>query len=230
MKKLHSFFLFTIVVFVFTSCKQESEIKTTAIDFENTVLSEVGYTSQTFKVGDVTFRMNGKDFWEGGIACTNHSDVTTATYLNQYSSIVGKGAYDSKKYGVIYAPATIVCLPNQLGAFSAKSLMLTNSTYTYYVIKDGNTYSKKFTTNDWFKVKIDGYFNNQVTSLEYYLADFRNGNSFISNKWENLDISKLGQVDSIKFTLQSTDTGDWGMNTPAYLCIDNLQLTQKIED
>lgn len=230
MKKLHCFFLFTFVAWLFTSCKQENEIKTTTIDFENTTLTDLGYTTQTFNVGDVTFKMNGTAFWEGGIACSNHTDATTPTYVNQYSSIVGKGAYDSKKYGVIYAPATIICKANQYGAYQAKSLMLTNTTYAYFVVKDGNTYSKKFATNDWFKVKVDGYFKNKVTSVEYYLADFRNGKSVILNKWEKLDISKLGQIDSIKFSLESTDIGDWGMNTPAYLCIDNVELTQKIEE
>jgi len=29
-------------------------------------------------------------------------------------------------------------------------------------------------------------------------------------------------VKSLGFSMNSTDTGDWGMNTPAYFCMDNL--------
>ncbi len=31
-----------------------------------------------------------------------------------------------------------------------------------------------------------------------------------------------GIVTSLKFTLESSDNGTWGMNTPAYFCIDNF--------
>lgn len=230
MKKLHLFSLLTFVLVLFASCEKDPVSKTTLIDFEDVTLNEKGYTMQTFTSKNITFKMNGDGFWNGGIAGSNNSDVTTGTYENQYSSIVGKGANGSTKYGVIYAPATIVCTPDANGAYSAKSLMLTNTTYAYYVVKDGNDYSKKFAGGDWFKVTVDGYYNKQKTSVEYYLADFRDGKSFISKEWSKLDISNLGLVDSLKFTLESSDTGDWGMNTPAYLCIDNMELTQEIKE
>jgi len=31
-------------------------------------------------------------------------------------------------------------------------------------------------------------------------------------------------VGSLKFSLESSDVGSWGMNTPAYFCIDNVGL------
>ena len=85
-------------------------------------------------------------------------------------------------------------------------------------------YGKKFTTGDWFKLIITGYKNEVETAkVEFYLADFRAGKSSIINKWTKVDLEKLNEVDKIKFTMESSDIGDYGMNTPAYACIDNIE-------
>ena len=42
--------------------------------------------------------------------------------------------------------------------------------------------------------------------------------------WQWLDLSSLGTVKSITFTLSSSRTGDFGMNTPNYVCIDDVTL------
>ena len=48
----------------------------------------------------------------------------------------------------------------------------------------------------------------------------------ILNTWKKVDLSELGYVTSIGFSVSSTDTGDWGMNTPAYFCIDKLTVEE----
>ena len=37
-----------------------------------------------------------------------------------------------------------------------------------------------------------------------------------------MDLSDLAEIDAIIFTMSSSDTGDWGMNTPAYFAMDNF--------
>ncbi|HKK78414.1 MAG TPA: DUF4465 domain-containing protein, partial [Phaeodactylibacter sp.] len=44
----------------------------------------------------------------------------------------------------------------------------------------------------------------------------------IVEDWTYLELSSLGNADSLLFTLSSTDNGQFGMNTPAYFCIDNI--------
>ena len=39
-----------------------------------------------------------------------------------------------------------------------------------------------------------------------------------------MDLSSLGEADSLLFTLTSSDVGVFGMNTPAYFCIDQVRL------
>jgi len=58
------------------------------------------------------------------------------------------------------------------------------------------------------------------------LADYRfedNAEDYILNEWIYVDLTVLGEVDSLQFSLTSSDTGAVGMNTPAYFCIDNFR-------
>ncbi len=97
---------------------------------------------------------------------------------------------------------------------------------------DGDDYAKKFggtggTDPDWFKVTIAGISAEGDTTgtIDYYLADFRSENSsedYIVDNWQWIDISELGTIAKLHFSLSSSDNGDWGMNTPAYFCIDQL--------
>ena len=58
---------------------------------------------------------------------------------------------------------------------------------------------------------------------DYYLADLRDeAKAYIINDWRYVDLSGLGKVKTIGFEMSSSDTGDWGMNTPAYFCFDNF--------
>jgi hypothetical protein len=108
--------------------------------------------------------------------------------------------------------------------------MLTNSTYTYLDMLNGSGFSKKFTTNDWFKVIITGYLNKiKTASVECYLADFQNGKADLLNTWKKVDMSALGNVNHVTFTFDSSDkSGEW-LNTPAYVCIDNIEYVSVVK-
>jgi len=62
-------------------------------------------------------------------------------------------------------------------------------------------------------------------SVNFYLADYRfadNDSDYIVNSWKYVDLSTLGGVDTYEFDLSSSDTGAFGMNTPAYFCMDQF--------
>ena len=42
------------------------------------------------------------------------------------------------------------------------------------------------------------------------------------DKWTYVDLTELGQVDALSFTMSGSRTGQYGLNTPSYFCIDNL--------
>ena len=165
-----------------------------------------------------------------GFAYSRMKDDTTAGFTNQYSAITAMGADSSENYGVFYLSAIkdTVWLSR---AMLLDSIAITNATYPYLSMKDGDQFSKKFGGEtgddpDWFLLTIVGMNNGEPTdTIDFYLADFRfenNEEDYIIDAWTNVDLSELDTVDMIEFSLSSSDVGDWGMNTPAYFCIDNL--------
>jgi hypothetical protein len=44
----------------------------------------------------------------------------------------------------------------------------------------------------------------------------------ILNTWKCVGLRSLGTVKSLEFSLSSSDTGEFGMNTPAYFAMDFL--------
>src|SRR5690606_13300086 len=110
-------------------------------------------------------------------------------------------------------------------------IIVTNSTYAYYSMKDGDAFAKKFggvTGNDpdWFKLTIKMYFQGIFNdSVDFYLADFRftdNSQDYIVKDWQSINLSSYGSMDSLSFELSSSDIGMWGMNTPAFFCIGGI--------
>jgi hypothetical protein len=81
-----------------------------------------------------------------------------------------------------------------------------------------------FGAGDWLKLEVIGLdeADQEVGRLPVYLADYREG-SRVLDDWTWVDLSALGSnVKRIEFDMASTDSGDFGMNTPAYFAIDNL--------
>ena len=101
-------------------------------------------------------------------------------------------------------------------------------------MKNGENYTKKFEQGDWFKLTITGLNADGETTgtVDFYLADLRSENEsehYILNEWKWCDLSSLGEVKRLEFTMSSTDNDpQWGMNTPAYFCMDNLGVTAPV--
>lgn len=205
------------------------------VDFEDLTLAP---ESASYKV---PFSSRGAQFsndynpeWDSwsGFAYSNMSDTETRGFTNQFSAITGAGYGGSGIYGIAYAwnptDAEIV-LP--AGQFPV-GMWITNTTYAYWSMMEGDFFGKKFggpTGNDpdWFKVTAVGYSGNtQTGTVEFYLADFRftdNSQDYIVADWTWWDLTPLGSANRIFFTFDSSDVGPFGMNTPAYFAMDNLQ-------
>ncbi len=194
-----------------------------------------------FTTGNVFF----KNYYDtnyyswSGFCYSSKTDTTTAGWANQYSTIAGSGYNGSQNFGIYYpsyGQAVYIKLNNNE---HISGFYVTNSTYAYLSMRDGDSYAKKFGGTsgddpDWFKLKIFGYQNgNLIDTVVFYLADFRftnNSQDYIVKDWTFVDLSSINNSDSITFALSSTDNGQYGMNTPAYFCIDNLEYTTGIKN
>lgn len=177
--------------------------------------------------------------WDG-FAFSNKLNDTTQDFSNMYSCYAGQLPVNSSIFGVSYNPmnfADYTIIPTEV-SFSVPalplSILVNNSAYAALTIKNGDMFCKAFggvTGNDpdWFRLDIIGINNSIVTdTVHYYLADYRfvdNLQDYIIKDWTTVDLSTLGQVTKIAFSLASSDTGSFGMNTPAYFCFDDISCT-----
>jgi hypothetical protein len=171
------------------------------------------------------------DFWSGW-SISNRTDATTPGFVNELSAITGLG-FQSANYAVSYEPylqgeTRIIFEQETL----LEGLYVTNSTYAYFSMLEGDAFAKQFgglTGNDpdFFLLTIRAYIGGQLTeeSVEFFLADYTfedNSLDYIVDEWTYVDLSLLGTADSLSFSLTSSDVGEFGMNTPAYFCMDDF--------
>lgn len=239
MRKISYLTVCATIMLALSSCT-DHELAYVTVDFENvtlkgdTVLKDTSFVSK-----DLSFQNNFTDYGGGftswsGFACSSKKDRTTAGYTNDLS-VYSNSAASENKFGVFYYSSydqVAFCVFTNNNEYVIKELKLNNNTYAYLSMRDGDAYAKKFVAGDWFKVTIYGYGANGIVkdSVEYYLADFRNGKSYICSEWTTVNIAKLRAVNKITFGFSSSDTGDYGMNTPAYVCVDDITYILGEED
>jgi len=252
MKKVLSFALMALAMgFVFTSCDNEKEddVKSytlsMTLDKANTVYlgtdksnsygdSSYLYYHQDITIDPFVLTHSFTDYGFGeGFTYTNCTDKTTPGFMN-LSAITAKGVKTNSYFTVNVGGYGIVAeISFKDGkAYNAKEVYVTNSTYAYLAIKnhnDGNPtpFVKEWTKDDKFTLTITGYNGKEKTaSVDFLLA---NGTDIVDS-WQQVDLSKLGKVTKIQFSMSSTDASVYGgvsyMNTPSYFCLDQLKVTE----
>ena len=205
---------------------------TEPVDGHMSVGTEEDDEREFFTSGDYAFSsgcMHDWDYWYW-FGYANRTDTKYESLDDQWNNIVGGGYDASATYGVAFAAefngpseVTLLTEPAVVPGF-----YITNSSYAYTSMLNGDGFAKKFGKGDWFKLTIKGYDaeNAETATKEYYLADLRDpSKAYIINDWRYVDLSCLGTVAKISFSLSSSDTGNYGMNTPGYFCFDNFGAT-----
>lgn len=171
------------------------------------------------------------------------------TYLNQCSvyntgadGSKGAGADGSKKFAVItgsqnpndgtlgFTGAGFVLADGVEATFTA--LDICNTAYAYGCIVYGSDYCNSLADNGgWLSVTVRGFKADSdmpAAEDEILLADYRDGRSFVIDRWTtaplpNISAEPMGKID---FVFDGSDIGDYGLNTPKYVCVDNLRITK----
>ncbi len=236
-------FAIALSMFAFTACQKEEGdiVETKTVDFESLSTGSSAYWNGADGTGK--FTSAGLTFdniytaaygsW-AGFAYSQKADITAADFGNQYS--VFDGANGTNKFALYYPPFGGDAFASFTAGseYAVKSVSVCNSTYAALTMKNGDpSFAKKFggtsgNDQDWFKMTVIGYnaAGDSVKSVNFYLADYRstdNSKDYIVNKWTTVDLSSLGKINKMTFRFASTDNGAWGMNTPAYVCLDNLK-------
>ena len=240
-KQLLAIMLFTGVMVV--SAQVPTGTTTIVSDFENVTLTSKGHKVYNDSTGGGGFTSGNAYFpsqwdtsyggyWSSGWAASAIHDSSTAGSANLYGCKAYKGYNNSNNFAVGSAYGNLVMkMTDSLIGKKVVGMYICNSTYAYKSMKKGDSFEPAFTAKnkDWFKLTIKPYFKGVLLndSSEVYLADFRYADTtqnYILDSWYWIDLSVLGNTDSLSFSMSSSQTGAYGMNTPAYFCIDNLTL------
>ena len=110
-----------------------------------------------------------------------------------------------------------------------------NTSYVYGSIINGNSFTTPLPeSNGWFKVLAYGYdaegkITNGGRPVEYVICNYGSNSprKIIDDDWEDWNLSQLGEVNRIVFNFIGSDTGEYGLNTPAYIALDNIEIYAK---
>lgn len=178
-----------------------------------------------FTSGGASFNNNYNPtyFSWGGFAYSNVTDNTTPGWGNQYSSITG-GGYAGSIYGVAYYDAYTPTVPTITLATETQcdGVWLTNDTYAYYSILNGDTFAGAISEGGYYKVIVTGFdaAGTELGNCSAFLADYTStdpAEHYIVDDWVYLNLSGLGEVKTLEFSFSATD-GNW----PTYAVVGEL--------
>lgn len=205
------------------------------INFEDVDLNGADYYNGADEAG--LFDSSGFSFmnyydksynsWYGfAVSSTTDNDYIGWGTPSEFNSCVG-GGMESRQFAVGYFSEYNYNNNNQGPAIYAEKaykpeyVYVNNTAYAYQSMLYGDSYAKKFDADDYFVLKIIGRTEKgeETGHVDFYLA--KDGK--IVNEWTKVDLTPLGAVSNIDFVMDSSDKSAYGMNTPAYFCIDNMK-------
>lgn len=155
------------------------------------------------------------DTWNGFVV-SNHHDMNTAGYTNDKSVYAGGGAQGSRQFAMAFhgawtpAPKGVPVIKFATPV-TPSSVEIANSTYVYLYFKNDVATAVKPS----FTAVITGYDGATKTGTA---SVFLVSGETIKAGWETVDLSSLGKVTSLEFTVTCEDE-----MAPYYFCIDNLK-------
>ena len=188
--------------------------------------------------------------WWGFTASDSADDTQPANTLDHQWSNMAEGGILLNEDGTVKldeygAPLTSADMPYLVGFYSPymserpvdmvfndgrlydpQSVYINLNSYTFYSVLLGDGYARAFTDNDRLTLTIHGVATDETEkTVEVSLASCSNGDLTTARGWKFVDLTPLGTVNELYFTITTTDTGAYGANTPQYFCLDKLCVT-----
>ena len=222
--------MFVIALLGVVACEPDSvDVKPTfeVEKFENTISAEYafGFASDIF---EFEYFYNEEYAYWGGFAQSKVKDANAANgvFANQYA-VYNDSAASGDSFLIYYydsfnEPCDIRLKRDVL--LSDVKLNLTTYAYASITNEAINDFARAFIDGDYLKVIFTGMKGNDVTGVvECYVVDFRDGKRDMATNWNTYSLSNLGSdYNRVRVTIETTDVGEWGANTPLYIAMDDL--------
>lgn len=185
----------------------------------------------------------GNAYWSGGLALSNYynSSIEDGGYLTQlevYSESDHGGANGSDNFMMSYGYNDVVqtavsydsrpYIGNMYGDFTIESLYVNNSTYLLHSVGFGDQFNTAADENTQVMFVLEGYRDAEeeesAGSVVFYLVK----DGVPVTTWSKVDCSALGKCDHyrINITASEDQSGSNGLNTPAYVAIDDIVISR----
>ena len=165
----------------------------------------------------------------GGVAYSNQTKTTfSSLFPDQFNSVVGHGVNGSKNYAVAYAygKQTVEVRATHAGPAVIPGTFVTNTAWVKEVTQKGTGMGDEphtpFHKGDYLLLIAS---NSKGQSIEFPLVDYRSSNAaehYIIDSWQWLDLSALGETESVIFSMKGTRVANGGTTIPAYFCLDDF--------
>lgn len=167
-------------------------------------------------------------YW-GGFAVSKcfETDAAKGVFENQYSAFNTKaadGAWFLLYYYDSYSEPCDLIFKKSVMLNSVK-LNLTTYTYASITDEDINTFARKFDDGDYLKVIFTPLDSSEAPvgeGVECYVVDYRDGKRFVADDWQTFPLGFVADG-NVRVTIETSDVGEYGANTPLYICIDSLE-------
>ncbi len=172
---------------------------------------------------DDTLTYQYSNMAKGGIVLDEDNTVKTDEYGAPVTS-------PDVPYIVAYYSAYMAARPVDMTftdgkSYKAVGVYVNLNSYAYYSVECGDSFARAFTNGDKLTLTIHGVNpDGSEKTVDVALAEYANGCLTITRGWRYVDLSSLGIVNELYFTMTSTDSGAYGMNTPGYFCLDKLMV------
>ena len=226
MKKL----MFAIALMGVVACEPDSvDVKPVpeVEKFENVISAEYayGYENDTFKLE--YFYNEEYAYWGGFVQSkVKDTDPANGLFVNQYA-VYNSAAASGESFMLFYYDAyNEPCDIRLKKDVTLSEVKLNLTTYTYASITNEaiNDFARAFDEGDYLKVVFTSMKGNEVKGVEEcYVVDFRDGKREMATDWNEYLLTNLGEgYNRVRVTIETTDVGEWGANTPRYIAMDDL--------
>ena len=250
--KANKFFTLAAVVcgaaLSFSSCSSNNdnpvaEKQTATISFEGKTLNADGYWcgdengekfdnwgsdafACSYKEGPATFPVNWTPAWASwsGYAISSRTETTFAATTmtpDQFNNTVG-GARSGNNFMVLYTFGEAITFDNPV---TVKGFWYTNDAWTVDAILNGDGMSPgKFEADD-FLTCVMYPDNGQLSGARIEIPLAKDGD-YVKD-WQYCDLSDVDackNVISLSFSFEGSKANDYGLTTPTYICIDDIEI------
>ena len=182
----------------------------------------------SYKEDIATFPVKWTPAWASwsGYGASNRTETTFAAetmFTDQFNNVTGT-AHGGNNFMVLYTFGEEITFDKPV---TVKGFWYTNDAWTVDAILNGDGMSPgKFEADDQLLCMVYPYRDGSLIDDAYLEIPLAKDGDYVK-EWQYCDLSNLKEfqnITSLSFTFEGTKKNDYGLTTPSYICIDDIEI------